>query len=110
MCYYLGVGTTQNYKEARKCFVQAAHHGVPEAIQALKQIDEKIRTECPLLGKRVVIIGTSREDLNGKAGLADSFDHSRGRYVVSVGELSIKLKPGNVRLKGNDRSAGGAGR
>ena len=102
MCYELGVGTPQNYKEARKCFVQAAHHGVPEATQALKVIDEKIRTECPLLGKRVVVFGTSREDLNGKAGVADSFDHSRSRYVVSVGELSIKLKPGNVRLKGND--------
>ena len=90
--------------------MQAAKHGVPEAIQGLKRIDEKIRTECPLVGKRVVVFGTSREDLNGKAGVVDSFDHARGRYVVSVGELSIKLKPGNVRLKGNDRSAGGAGR
>ena len=97
MCYELGVGTPKNYKEAQKCFVQAAHHGMPEAIQGLKRIDERIRTECPLLGKRVVIIGTSREDLNGRAGVAVSFDHPRGRYVVSVGELSIKLKPGNVK-------------
>ena len=99
VCYELGVGTTQNYNEARKCFVQAAKHGKPEATRALKRIDEKIRTESPLVGKRVVVFGTSREDLNGKAGMAVSFDHARGRYVVSIQELSIKLKPGNVRLK-----------
>ena len=103
MCYELGVGTPQNYNEARKCFVQAAHLGVPEAIQALKIIEENIRTECPLLGKRVVIIGTSREDLNGKAGVAVSFDHPRGRYVVSIKELSIKLKPENVRVDDRGR-------
>ena len=79
--------------------MQAAKNGKPEATQALKRIDEKIRTECPLLGKRVVVIGTSREDLNGKGGMAVSFDHARGRYVVSIRELSIKLKPGNVRLE-----------
>ena len=45
-------------------------------------INEKIRTECPLLGKQVVITGTSREDLNGKTGVAASFDHAQGRYVV----------------------------
>ena len=33
----------------------------------MKQIDEKIRTECLLLGKQVVITGTSRKGLNGRA-------------------------------------------
>ena len=46
------------------------------------RLNEKIRSECPLLGKRVVITGTSREDLNGKAGVATSFDHAQGSYVV----------------------------
>ena len=50
--------------------------------EALKRINEKIRTECPLLGEKVVITGTSREDVNGKAGVATSFDHARGRYAV----------------------------
>ena len=45
-------------------------------------MNEKIRTECPLLGKSVVITGTSREDLNGKTGVASSFDHAQGSYAV----------------------------
>ena len=49
---------------------------------ALNELNEKIRTECPLLGKRVTITGTSRRDLNGKTGLATSFDHGRCLYVV----------------------------
>ena len=61
-------------------------------------------TECPLLGKRVVVVGTSREDLNGRAGVAATFDHARGRYVVeldsSQGENEkerVKLKPENLK-------------
>ena len=49
-------------------------------------VDEVIRTECPLLGKRVVIAGTSRENRNGMTGAATSFDHDRGRYVVVMGK------------------------
>ena len=30
----------------------------------------------------MIITGTSREDLNGKTGVASSFDHAQGRYVV----------------------------
>ena len=52
------------------------------AHEVLKRLNEKIRTECPLLGKKVVITGTSREDLNGKTGMATSFDHARVRYTV----------------------------
>ena len=69
--------------------------------EALKQINEKIRTECPLLGKKVVITGTSREDLNGKAGVATSFDHARGRYAVVLDQPGSKggvaLRPQHLR-------------
>ena len=64
-------------------------------------INEKIRTECPLLGKQVVIAGTSREDLNGKAGVATSFDHARGRYAVVLDQPGSKgavaLRPHHLR-------------
>ena len=32
----------------------------------------------------MVITGTSREALNGRAGVATSFDHDRDRYVVEL--------------------------
>ena len=54
----------------------------------------------------MVITGTSREDLNGRAGVAASFDHARGRYVVELdkggGEKKkeqLKIKPENLRTK-----------
>ena len=31
-----------------------------------------------------MITGTSREDLNGKTGVATSFDHAQGHYVVAL--------------------------
>ena len=34
--------------------------------------------------KRVQTTGTSREGLDGRAGVATSFDHARGRYVVKL--------------------------
>ena len=72
------------------------------AHEALKRINEKIRTECPLLGKKVVITGTSREDLNGKAGVATSFDHARGRYAVALDKQegrTIALRPLYLRSR-----------
>ena len=66
----------------------------------MNRLEEKIRAECPFLGKQVVITGTSREDLNGRTGTAPSFDHARGRYVVELdgnGETQKhKLKPENL--------------
>ena len=67
--------------------------------------EEKIRIECPLLGKRVMITGTSREDLNGRVGVARSFDEAAGRYVVrlrgaGVGKSAtqeMKVKPANLK-------------
>ena len=98
ICHEFGVGVTQNYQEARRLYALASAHGVDE----LNQLEEKIRTECPFLGKQVVITGTSREDLNGRTGTAASFDHARGRYVVELdvnGESQKhKLKPENLAL------------
>ena len=103
MCYEYGRGVTKNYREARRLYALASAQGDALATQNMKTLDEKIRTECPLLGTRVVITGTSREDLNGRAGVAATFDHARGRYVVELdrreGENSkeqLKLKPGNL--------------
>ena len=89
--------------EARRLFALASAQGDAPATERLKQLDELIRTECPLLGKRVIITGTSREDLNGKVGVATDFDHAKGRYVVAwggKGEKSqvMKIKPTNLRL------------
>ena len=84
----------------------ASSQGFAQATESLNLLDQKIRTECPLLGKRVVITGTSREDLNGRAGVATSFDHARGRYVVELdskeGEKEkerLKLKPQHLGTK-----------
>ena len=73
--------------------------------RALAELDEKIRSVCPLLGKRLVITGTSRKDLNGRIGVATSFDHDRDRYVVELdsreGENEkerLKVKPENLSL------------
>ena len=56
-----------------------------ESHGALKQLNEKNCTECPLLGKQVGVTGTTRKGLNGKTGVATAFDqvHGRGRYVVA---------------------------
>ena len=84
----------------------ASSQGLAEATESLNLLDQEIRTECPLLGQRVVITGTSREDMNGRAGVATSFDHARGRYVVELdskeGEKEkeqLKLKPQNLSTK-----------
>ena len=105
MCYEFGAGVTQDYQEARRLYSQAMAHGYAPAIEKLTALDEKISIECPLLGKQVVITGTSREDLNGRAGVATSFDHARGRYVVELETAEgqskkerLKLKPENLSL------------
>ena len=91
----------------------------PAATANLNQTDKKICTECPLLGKRVVITGTSREDLNGRAGVATSFDHDHDRYLVELdgdagekeAQEKLKLKPGGrgPGLGGEEAEQNGAG-
>ena len=106
MCHENGHGVTKNYREARRLYALASAQGHAAATKHLKDLDERIRTECPLLGTRVVITGTSREDLNGRAGVAATFDHARGRYVVELdskeGEKEkerLKIKPQNLSTK-----------
>ena len=112
-CYENDFGVTQNYQEARRLYSLAAAKGHAPATEDLKELDEKIRTECPLLGKRVVITGTSREDLNGRAGVATSFDHDHDRYVVELDDRrgekqkeKLRLKPGNLALVGRKQGKG----
>ena len=63
-------------------------------------------------GERVKITGTSREDLNGQAGVATSFDHACGRYVVELdgtskrGPEKLKVKPVNLREMGQRANKG----
>ena len=84
--YEYGQGVPQSYKEARRLYELTVAREHKYAPPFLDQIQEKIRAQCPLLGKRVVIVGTSREDLNGQSEVATDFDHEQKRYVnVSVG-------------------------
>ena len=100
-----GLGVAKDYQEARRLYSLASAQGKQDATKALKRLDEKIRNECPLLGKRVVITGTSREDLNGRVGVARSFDEAKARYVVSfqvaragANEPALRIKPENLEL------------
>ena len=100
VCHEFGHGTTKSYAEARHLYERASALGLAPAAERLKRLDEKIRTECPLLGKRVSITGTSREDLNGQTGAAPSFDHAGGRYVVEVDSRGKgKSEPAKLRIK-----------
>ena len=92
-CHDLGLGAAKDYQEARRFYALASAQGDSQATTKLNLLDEKIRTECPLLGKRVVITGTSREDLNGRTGVATSFDHSGDRYVVELDDNTGKADP-----------------
>ena len=99
-----GLGVAKDYLEARRLYTLASAQGFAQATELLNRLEETIRTECPLLGKRVKITGTSRGDLNGRVGVARSFDEAKGRYVVELdregdGEASkehLEIKPGNL--------------
>ena len=103
----LGEGTTMDYAEARHFYERALALGDTAAAQHLKRLDEKIRTECPLLGKRVSITGTSREDLNGRTGVATSFAHAGGRYVVEL-DSNGESEPTKLRIKPVNLASSGA--
>ena len=84
--------------------------GFNDATAHLHRLEEKISVECPLLEKRVQIVGTSRDDLNGRTGVASEFDHARGRYVVDLGRRGgrggsrnekVKVKPENLKVVGH---------
>ena len=118
-CYEHGVGVTQSYQEARRRYVLASAKGCAPAAEHLTNLDEKIEAVCPLLGKRVILVGTSREDLNGRAGTAASFDHAGGRYVVELDgtdgasedkKEKLKIKPGNLAIKADRHRKGKKGK
>ena len=71
VCHEGGLGATKSYEEARRLYERALAQGHAQAAERLKR-RKKIRTECPLLCKRVSITGTSREDLHGRTGVATS--------------------------------------
>ena len=111
VCYEGGAGVAKDYLGARRFYTLASAQGFAQATDSLNRVDERIRTECPLLGQRVVITGTSREDLNGRAGRATSFDHAQDRYVVELDDDTdakgkLKLKPGNLVLVGRKAGKG----
>ena len=106
ICYEHGHGVAKDYLEARRFYTMLSSQGFAPCTNYLSELEKKIRAECPLLGKRVVLTGTNREDLNGRTGMAISFDHDRARYAVEfsgnagdddkTGKLTIK--PGNLGL------------
>ena len=53
-----------------------------------------------LVGKRVIIFGTSRADLNGQKGSASTFDAAKGRYGVLLDKTgkSFAIKPENLQI------------
>ena len=99
-----GLGVAKDYLEARRLCTLSSAQGYALATKLLNWLEEATRTECPLIGKRVRITGTSRGDLNGRVGVARSFDEVKGRYVVELdregdGEASkehLEIKPGNL--------------
>ena len=72
---------------------------------------------APLMDKRVVIHGTSREDMNGKCGVATDFhpmggvnDRTADRYTVKLdsGE-EFKLRPERLRAEEGEVEGGAKG-
>ena len=81
-CYETGTGVTMDYLEARRLYTLFSAQGDRNATKCLTSLEEKIRTECPLLGKQVVIVRKKYKELYSKAGFAACFDRARNRYVV----------------------------
>ena len=117
VCHEFGAGGVKDYLEARRFYALASAQGLVQATERLNLLAEEIRTECPLLGKRVMITGTSRKDLNGRAGMATSFDHDSDRYIVDLDDdagenrkAKLKFKPGNLVLVPGKKHRNGHGR
>lgn len=64
---------------------------------------------APLINKRVRVTGTSREELNGKLGVAFGFDYDKNRYNVRLdGGKEVSLQPNNLEaVQGPSSGAGG---
>ena len=66
VCYEGRWGIAKDYLEARRLLTLSSGQGYARAIEQLPLLEETIRTECSLLGKRVMITGTGRKDLTGR--------------------------------------------
>ena len=65
---------------------------------------------APLIGQRVIVEGLQRADLNGKKGVALSFDDAKNRYNVKLDNSTepISLKPQNLsKDQSSDAGMGG---
>ena len=66
--------------------------------------------DAPLLGQRVVLGGlSSRPELNGQRGVAQSFEG--GRYAVALeggGGESVRVRPGNLSPAAAERASSSA--
>ena len=64
---------------------------------------------APLINKRVRVTGTSREELNGKLGVAFGFDYDKNRYNVRLDSgKEVSLQPNNLEaVQGPSSGAGG---
>lgn len=53
---------------------------------------------APYVGKRVQVVGTSRDELNGSIGTAFEYDRDKGRYTVRLDSgQSVALKPAHLQ-------------
>merc|ERR1711938_41888 len=63
--------------------------------------------DAPLLGQRVVLGGlSSRPELNGRLGVAQSFEG--GRYAVALEGGVERVRPGNLSPAAAERASSGA--
>ena len=65
--------------------------------------------DAPLLGQRVVIGGlSSRPELNGQRGVAQSFEGGRYAVALESGGESVRVRPGNLSPVAAGRAPSGA--
>ena len=80
----------------------ARQQGHEEIVKLLLAKPSPKRSGDPLIGKTVVIVGTSREELNGQHALVESFDKAKGRYGCLVGGQTVGLKCENFQVVDHD--------
>ena len=64
---------------------------------------------APFVGCKVEVLGTSRAELNGRRGIATSFDDAKGRYVVKIAGSDVSLRPVNLIEKRSEHEPGSFG-
>jgi len=69
----------------------AVFNGALQRLQARRQ-------ELPLLGRRVVLSGLTKEELNGRCGIVKTFSEESGRYAVAL-DAAVESEAVTVALK-----------